>query len=98
MRTRPGARRALVTQVIHRLFGVDRTRATRSAGVEREMLGDPGAGTELGVARHELRDVMAGFGAVAEARQCDMRAELAALDVDPAMARDGRDLVLQPLE
>src|SRR5689334_7660723 len=87
-----------IRQVVHRLFGVYRARAAGAAGVEREMLGDPRTGLESRVAGHELGDVMTRLGAVAKARQGDVRSELAPFDLYAAMARDGRDLLLQPFQ
>src|SRR5579871_3208441 len=62
------------------------------------MLGEPGAGLEGRMARHELGDVVAGLRAGTEARQGHVWAELAALDLDAAVARHGRYLLLQPIE
>src|ERR1044072_6025817 len=93
----PGLSR-LERQPVRCLFGVDRARAAAAAGVEREMVGDPRAGLEGRVARHELRQMVSSLRAVAEARQGHVRAELAALALDAAVARHGRDLLVQPVE
>src|SRR5918993_257116 len=70
----------------------------RFLGVERDLVGDPRAGPEGRMARHELRQMVSGLRAVAEARQGHVRAELAALDLDAAVARHGRDLLVQPVQ
>src|SRR5262245_61763259 len=62
------------------------------------MVGDPRAGPEARVACHELPEVMASLGAAAEARERHMRAELAALELDAAVARHARHFLLQPVE
>src|SRR5918993_5816658 len=67
-----------VRELVRRFLGVDRARAAAAAGVERELVGDPRAGPEGRMARHELRQMVSGLRAVAEARQGHVRAELAA--------------------
>src|SRR5215831_20141361 len=83
---------------ISRLFRIDRAAAPGAAGKKREMVGDPRAGPEARVACHELRQVVAGLRVAAEAREGHVRAELAALELDAAVARDARHLLLQPVE
>src|SRR6266567_1952835 len=90
--------RALEGQPVARFFRIDPSAAAAAAGIECEMLGDPRTGPKSRVAGHELRQVMAGLGAVGKARQRDVRAELAALDLDAAVARHGRNFLLQPLQ
>src|SRR5262249_46372770 len=72
--------------------------AAGATGVEREVIGNPWAGPEPRVARHELRQVVAGLRVAAEAREGHVRSELAALELDAAVARDPRHLLLQPVE
>src|SRR5690348_8354693 len=88
----------LERQVVGRFLAVDRARAVLAAGVEREVIGEPRASLEGRVAGHELGDVVAGLGAGREARERDVRAELAPLEADAAVARHRRHLLLQPVE
>src|SRR5579871_2884069 len=89
---------ALECQVVGRFLAIDRARAALAAGVEREVIGQPRARLEGRMAGHELGDVVAGLGARGEARQGDVRTELAALDREAAVARDRRHLLVQPVE
>src|SRR5262245_3732518 len=92
------ARAVSKRQRVSRLFSIDGAVAAGATGVEREMVGDPRAGPEPRVARHELRQVVAGLRVAAEARERHVRAELAALELDAAVARDARHLLLQPVQ
>src|SRR5260370_37202274 len=86
----------LEREPVARFFGIDPAAAPAAAGIEGKVICDPRAGAEGAVTRHELRQVMAGLGPIGKAREGHVGAELASLDLDAAIARHGRDLLLQP--
>src|SRR5260370_16439247 len=87
----------LERQPVARFFGIDPAAAPAAAGIEGKVIGDPRAGAEGAVTRHELRQVMAGLGPIGKAREGHAGAELPSLDLDPAIPRPPRHLLLHPL-